>query len=97
MTWPSGPLAPHRRRICTDGQAPALDDDALLAALPAPLPRVLGMFDAAQTAIFELMRRDSFPRYQRSPQFAALKQQLERRAFLGRETSAVDSGTGLGL
>ncbi len=46
------------------------------------------MFDAAQTAIFELMRRDSFPRYQRSPQFLALKRQLERRAFVGREASS---------
>ena len=91
------PHSHHIGRICADGQAPALDDDALLAALPAPLPRVLDMFDAAQMAIFELMRRDSFPRYQRSPQFAALKQQLERRAFLGREANSVDSGTGLGL
>ena len=51
-------------------------------ALVGQLQRAVGVYDTAQISIMELMRRDSYPRYLRSPQHEEVRLELERSATL---------------
>lgn len=62
----------------------------VLASAPAALRRLACLFDEAQSAILDLMRQDSFPRFLHSPQAQRARQLLRGSSLLAGESSNED-------